>query len=106
MSEDLREVIKKEDERKRQEHEREQARVDDELYRILYGKAPPVVEEVMDYRTYCCGCAKPSAKTQLGFPAETRVNEECKMELPGGCVDFGTLFPLSFQQEIPTRFLH
>ena len=33
----------------------------------------PVVEEVMYYRTYGCGSAKPSAKTQLGIPFETRV---------------------------------
>ena len=23
----------------------------------------PILEDVMDYRTYCCGIAKPSAKT-------------------------------------------
>ena len=65
-----------------------------------------VVEEVMDYRTSGCGSAKPSAKTWLGFPSETRVNQEHKMKLSGRYVDFGTLFRPSFQQVIPTRFLH
>ena len=65
-----------------------------------------VVEEVMDYRTSGCGSAKPSAKTWLGFPFETRVKEECKMDSPGRYTDFGALFPPVLQREIPTRFLH
>ena len=64
------------------------------------------LEEVMDYRTYCCASAKPGAETQLGFPSETMINEECKMELPGRYVDFGTLFPPLLQRKIPRKFLH
>ena len=59
------------------------------------------VEEVMDYRTYCCASAKPTAALVLNL----KVKKECKMDLPGRNVDFGALFPPLLQTEIPTRFL-
>ena len=59
------------------------------------------VEEVMDYRTYCCA----TAKTYCCATAKPRDKKECKMDLPGRNADFGVLFPPLFLAVAPTRFL-
>ena len=59
------------------------------------------LEEVMDYRTYCCASAKPGAKPTAALVLNLKLKEECNMHLPGTYVDFGALFPPSFQQDIP-----
>ena len=64
------------------------------------------LEEVMDYRTFCCASAKPSAKPAAALVLNLKVKKECKMDLPGRNVGFGALFPPMVQREIPTRFLH
>ena len=65
-----------------------------------------LVEEVMDYRTYCCAIAKPSAKPTAALVLNLKHKKERKMDLPGRNVDFGASFPPLLQREIPTRFLH
>ena len=64
------------------------------------------LEEVMDYRTFCCASAEPSAKPTAALVLNLKVKKECKMDLPGRYDDFGTLFPPLLHQEIPTGFLH
>ena len=65
-----------------------------------------LVEEVMDYRTYCCAIAALVQKPTAALVLNLEVKKECKMDLPGRNVDFGALFPPLLQREIPTRFLH
>ena len=64
-----------------------------------------IVEEVMDYRTYYCAIAKPSAIATAALVLNLKHNKERKMDLPGRKVDFGASFPPLLQREIPTRFL-
>ena len=67
--------------------------------------ADTILEEVMDYRTFCCAIAKPSAKPTAALVLNLKHKKEHKMDLPGRNVDFGASFPPLLQREIPTRFL-
>ena len=58
------------------------------------------VEEVMDYRTYCCAIASLVQKPTAALVLNLEVKKECKMDLPGRNVDFGALFPPLLQREI------
>ena len=64
------------------------------------------VEEVMDYRTFCCASAEPSAKPTAALLLNLKVAKDCEMDVPGWNIDFGASFPPLLQREIPTRFLH
>ena len=55
----------------------------------------------MDYRTYCCASAKPSAKPTAALVLNLKLKKECKMDLPGRYVDFGALFHALLPREIP-----
>ena len=66
-----------------------------------------IVEEVMDYRTFCCASAKPRAKPTAALVLNLKLKKECKkMDLLGRYVDFGASFPPVLPREIPTTFLH
>ena len=65
-----------------------------------------IVEEVMDYRTFCCAISALVQKPTATLVLHPEVKKEGKMDLSGRNVDFGALFPPLLQREIPARFLH
>ena len=74
---------------------------------LLHDAACRIVEEGMDYRTFCCARAKASAKPTAALVLKLKVKKDCKIDFPGRNGDFGASFPpMMFQREIPSRFLH
>ena len=61
------------------------------------------VEEVMNYRTYCCVIAALLQKPTAALVLNLKLKKECKMDLPGRYVDFGALSTPLLPRKIPTN---